>query len=288
MIPLSASPFPPAPVEPVTVISDLHISHPVSLVRRPSQVAALLPDSGTVVFNGDSVEMRSAADRDKGARNRDILAAMCRERGVAAVFLTGNHDPYVSEYHYVELYGGKVLITHGDILFHGVSPWSHESRMIAVEHTRLLEGLAPQEMGDFDTRMDRVKRASRILEKFYTSKQSVFSVARNIALEFLPPWRPFSVLKYWRQAPVRAVEIADQFKPDARFVLIGHMHRAGIWELSGRVIVNTGCFFPFVGRTMLRIENGQVRVIAIERRGLGFHPGAVLKCWEVGEPLKAR
>ncbi len=267
--------------EPVTIFSDMHIAHPASLVREPAQVRGLLPSSGTVIFNGDTVEMRSEQDREEGRANRDLLVTMCREAGCEPIFLTGNHDLLVSERHYVEMYGGKVLITHGDILFHGVSPWSHESHMIAEEHTRLLESLAPHEMGDFEVRMATVKKASRVLEKFYVARRSLVSVAKNILLEFMPPWRPASVLWYWHKAPGRAVEVLEQFKPDARFMLIGHMHRAGIWLRDGKVIINTGCFFPFVGRYFLRIEAAQIHVTHIRRGPGGFIPGNVHRTFQI-------
>jgi UDP-2,3-diacylglucosamine pyrophosphatase LpxH len=262
---------------PVIILSDLHVAHPASLIRSPEQVAALIPENGTVIFNGDTVEMRSRLDRDRGRENRDRLGALAAGKGTKAIFLTGNHDPYVSETHHLELWGGRVLVTHGDILFHAVSPWSHESVHIAEEHDRLLRDLSPEQQGHFETRLLTAKRASQILEKLYKAEQSAVSVARNIMMEFIPPWRPLRVFRYWKQAPGKANEMACRYRPEATLVMVGHLHHHGVWDFPGRTIVNLGCYFPFVGRLMASLSEDVVEVRRVERKGWDFFPGKVVR-----------
>ncbi len=262
--------------EPIVILSDLHVSHPLSLVRRADAVAGLLPEGGTVVFNGDSVEMRSTLDQDSGRANRERLRALCEARGARALFLTGNHDPLVSDLHHLDLCGGQVLVTHGDILFHDCSPWSHEGAFIGAEHTRLLAELDDAGRRDLPTRLRIAKQASRIMEGFYTARQSLFSVARNILLEVIPPWRPLRILKFWGLAPALGANFAKEFRPDARILIVGHLHHAGIWHLDGRTVINTGCYFPLVGRRMVRIEAGRLDVLSIRGPAGGWRPGRVL------------
>ncbi len=44
------------------------------------------------------------------------LKSLCREEGAEAVFLPGNHDPGWSGPGWVELAGGRIVVTHGDAL----------------------------------------------------------------------------------------------------------------------------------------------------------------------------
>jgi len=263
-------------MHPITILSDLHVGHPFSILRRPEQIAPLLPRDATVVFNGDSVEMRSRLDRDTGQARREQLRELCEARGSRAIFLTGNHDPLVSDLHHIDLCDGKVLVTHGDILFHECSPWSHEGPHIGEEHTRLLGTLAEHERKDLTIRLRIAKEATRITEKIYTAEQSFLSVLRNLVMELIPPWRPLRILGFWRQAPGLAAAIAREFRPEARFMIVGHLHHAGVWEVDGRTIINTGSFFPFPGRRMVEIRDGRIEVRKIRGYLGDFHPGRVV------------
>jgi UDP-2,3-diacylglucosamine pyrophosphatase LpxH len=261
------------PTEPIVILSDLHVAHPLSLVRGPDEIAGLLPEGGTVIFNGDSVEMRSHLDRDSGRENRDRLRALCEARGNRVIFLTGNHDPLVSDLHHLDLCAGQVLVTHGDILFHDCSPWSHEGSKIGAEHTRLLDALAPADRADLDTRLRIAKQAAQVMERHYTARQSIISVARNILLEVIPPWRPLCILKFWGQAPGLGAALLKEFRPEARLLVVGHLHHAGVWHLGDRTVINTGCYFPVVGRRMVRIANGRLDVLNIRGPIGGWRPG---------------
>ncbi len=268
---------------PIVILSDLHVAHPASLVRKPEQIAELIPRNGVVVFNGDSVEMRSQLDRDLGTANRDALRSLATKRGTQAIFLTGNHDPYVSNIHHLELRKGAILITHGDILFHSVSPWSHESKFIGEEHDRLLAAIPKARHSHFETRLLAAKTASKVLERIYRSKQSFTSVLRNIVMEFIPPWRPLNVLRYWKLAPGAADAIASTYRPNARFVIIGHMHHQGVWSFPERTVINTGCYFPFVKSLMVRIEHTSIQVRSVDRSGGKFSPGKLLNTFPISK-----
>ena len=52
-------------------------------------------------------------------------------------------------------------------------------------------------------------------------------------------------LWYWHTLPVRASHFARRYAPEASFFVFGHIHRAGIWHLGGRTVINTGSYkFP--------------------------------------------
>ena len=56
------------PIEPVLILSDLHLGHRASLIEHPDQLASLLQGPGSVIFNGDTSEVRNPEDRSTSAR----------------------------------------------------------------------------------------------------------------------------------------------------------------------------------------------------------------------------
>ena len=118
------------PIEPILILSDLHLGHRASLIEHPDQLASLLHGPGSVIFNGDTAEMRNSEDRVVGRKLAADLARVCHQAGRKAFFVNGNHDPTVSNTNHLDLERGAILVTHGDILFFG--PCALESRSKAL------------------------------------------------------------------------------------------------------------------------------------------------------------
>lgn len=271
-------------IYPVTVLSDLHVGHPASHIRNPAELAPLFQGAATVVFNGDTVEMLWLYNRDRAQEQLERLAEVCLAEGARPVFLNGNHDPVVSSASHLDLWGGRVLVTHGDILFHEIAPWSREARVLGPEHTRLLEELAEAAHTDFEERLVAVKRASLALEMHEPRRPQGRLAGLALAVrEGWPPWRVWWIARCWMRTPALADAIAERFRPQARFVLIGHTHYAGVWNRSGRIVVNTGSFLPFSGRLGVRLEAGRLEVRGIVRQRDSWHFGPV----QASHPLPA-
>lgn len=267
---------------PITVLSDLHVGHPASYITDANQLGPLLGDAATVVFNGDSVEMLWVYNRDHAQEQMEAISHACIKQGARPVFLNGNHDPVISTASHLDLAGGSVLVTHGDILFHDVAPWSREAKVIGPEHTRLLQQLTADAHGDFEERLIAIKRASLALEmhepKRPTGRLAGLALA---AREGWPPWRALWIVNCWIQTPGRAARLAEQFRPQARFVLVGHTHYSGVWTRGDRVVINTGSFLPFSGRVGVRLERDRLEVRAIHRRHNEWHFGRTLRSYEL-------
>ncbi len=135
--------------EPIRILSDLHFGHPASIIEQPRQLVPLFRDAKTVIFNGDTVELRYLRGRRIGMRNAALMREACEGAGAHPIFINGNHDPILSDLSHVDLVDGSVLVTHGDLLFHDISPWSHEAETIGEAHTRELEGLEEDAFLDF-------------------------------------------------------------------------------------------------------------------------------------------
>ena len=129
------------PTEPILVLSDLHLGHRASRIKHPEQLAPILDGPGSVIFNGDTSEMRNSEDRQIGRKLAADLARICHQTGRKAFFVNGNHDPTVSSTNHLDLANGAVLVTHGDILFLDVAPWSRDARHYRKKHRQILDGL---------------------------------------------------------------------------------------------------------------------------------------------------
>jgi predicted phosphodiesterase len=260
------------------VISDIHFRHPASFVRDLEGLSPLLEGVQDVVFNGDSVEMRFLEDREQALRDAATLRALCAQAGVEPTFLTGNHDPTLTETHHLDLAGGRILVTHGDLLFHGISPWSRKAHVLAAAHAR---ELAQGDADDWEHQLRAVKRTMRAVEHLGPKMRHAERGGATLSSflhEIFPPWRPLLILGCWLKTPDRAGAIAARFRPAAEFVLVGHMHWAGVWRRQGRVVVNTGSFLPFSKALVVDIDEagGELTVRRVERRGAAFHPGTAV------------
>ena len=268
--------------EPLRIISDLHLGHPASFLAHPADIAPLLRGVGTLVFNGDSAEMRFLEDRQTGMASIEKLRELCGSHGVEAQFINGNHDPTACSASHLDLGNGAVLVTHGDMLFHDISPWSIEAEIMGEAHTLALQELDDDSFADFEKRLNASKRASIALE-LLSSKLPRGRLARLAVLlkECWPPSRPWRILKVWKETPGRAEALARVFRPRARFVIVGHTHYQGIWKRGPRVIINTGSFTPPLGRLAVDIEESRLTVRNIVRRGRRFELGKQLAAFPI-------
>jgi UDP-2,3-diacylglucosamine pyrophosphatase LpxH len=260
--------------EPIRIISDLHLGYSGSLLTDVEQLRPLLEGVGTLIFNGDTAEMRNELRYPDGRKELVKLQELCAQVGVDAVFINGNHDPSVSTVNHVDLANGAILVTHGDMLFTDLAPWCKEARKIGDAHRQLLNAMDDELFEDFEARLRLVKDAiiSVGLPELHLPSGPLARLAM-FAQEAWPPTRPFTIFRCWRESPRRAAAMARVFRPRARFILIGHFHLAGITRLDPRVVVNTGSFTPLLGCLAVDIADGELSVRRVDRvRGV-FSPG---------------
>jgi hypothetical protein len=223
------------------------------------------------------VETRFARERPAAEAALGELRQLAELEGVALHFLNGNHDPAISEISHVDLRGGEILVTHGDMLFHDISPWSPEAEFLGACHSRALAGFNGDSLVDFEKRLAASKHPSLSLELHVAERsRGPMSGVRLLLREAWPPRRPFRILRCWMETPAKAAELASLFRPRARYVIVGHTHLAGIWKRAGRIIINTGSFLPFFGRTAVDVSEGRLVVRAVARQRGSFHPARPL------------
>jgi len=249
------------PTEPILIFSDLHLGHRASLIKHPEQLASIMEGPGSVVFNGDTAEMRTDEDRIIGRKLAADLARVCHHVGRKAFFVNGNHDPTVSNTNHLDLGFGSILATHGDILYLGVAPWGRDAHHYLKKHRQILDRLGPDGYGDFEKRLLATKRTSIELQMIERPlSRGCAPELRLLVRNSWPPWRPLKIAKAWLDLPRLANDLAKAFRPRAKFVVVGHTHYPGVWKLAHRVIINTGGFVPYFGALAVLIESGRLEV----------------------------
>ena len=268
----SACPRSSRPTPPIVVLSDLHLGHPASYLSDPTALMPILGDARTAIFNGDTFELLDAGWRP-GARDRARrLLDLCLARGVQPVLVTGNHDPYASSLHHVDLFDGRVFITHGDALHPYVAPWSREAPALREEHLRLL--LGQSEPKDLDELLLLTKRTAMVGGHCdHTDKPGLLARIEMVGRFGVKPWRIVKALRYWASVPRLSRALRARHRPDCKLMIIGHTHRSGVWRHRDFTLINTGSYQPLSRPLIVRLDESTVRVWPVHRQAGGFIRG---------------
>lgn len=225
--------------EPVRILSDLHLGHKVSRIERVTALRPLIAGAGTVVFNGDTWQELAQPFRERSAAMLEELKALCAEEGVEAVFLPGNHDPGWPGPGWLELAGGRIIVTHGDALMFSGSPWKREI-LAASGRVAELWKQHPAAGSDVAERLRLAKIIARELSSVeYPFGRSFLQRAWDAAV---PPKRALKMLESWFTQASAGARFCERYFPNAEALVIGHFHWQGSWVHHGRLVINTGSF----------------------------------------------
>jgi predicted phosphodiesterase len=227
--------------EPVRVLSDLHLGHKVSRIREISALRPLIAGAGTVIFNGDTWQELARPYFQRSSAMLAELKDLCREEGAEAVFLSGNHDPGWPGPGWIELAGGRIIITHGDALLFDGSPWKRE---ILVNNPRVMElwDQYPKAREDVGQRIQVARAVAKELRSVEYPSGRKFILRGMDAV--LPPRRAVKMIDAWLTQGSEGAKFCDTYFPNAEMLIIGHFHHQGSWLRNGRRIINTGSFMP--------------------------------------------
>ncbi len=260
----------------VRIFSDLHYRDPASLVQNLEAFAPLLEGTEQIVFNGDTFDTQIPHLRAHLAEGRAFFA----RTAPAAVFLSGNHDPDLSDQAELSLSKGRVWATHGDVLFDDIAPWSHHRPELRRRIATLGADLPPETLDRVETRL----RLHRLACQKLPDPPALFcptpwSRLKRLARTLFPPTHIFLMLRAWRETPRLAAALARAQRPRARVVVLGHTHYPGVWQVPGTpriTVINTGSFTPPFGSLFVDLEGDRVRVVRIAEAGDRFVPGRVV------------
>jgi predicted phosphodiesterase len=258
------------------IVSDVHYADRSSRVRSLEQLRPLFVGATSFVVNGDMLDTRASKDPAHTEKARRQVLEFFASAGIPVTFLTGNHDPDLSEKHYLEFADGQVLVTHGDVLFDNIVPWSKEAPMIRNKIIAALAALPEGSPYGFEDRLGVFRSVAASIPQRHQSERDPLKYAVKLAGDTIwPPHQAFSIMKSWREAPGRAAALARRHRPKAKFILIGHTHRPGVWKTaSGVVVINTGSFTRFLGAMGAEISSKSLKVHRIVFKKGQFHRGA--------------
>jgi UDP-2,3-diacylglucosamine pyrophosphatase LpxH len=265
---------------PVRILSDLHLGHRVSRIASAESLRPLIAGAGTVIFNGDTWQELARQLRGRSAEMLDDLKRICAEEGAKPVFLSGNHDPGWPGPGWVELAGGKILITHGDALFPEGSPWSRE----ALTRQEQVGELWKRYASVIDEPAERIALAREMALVLRAAEYPKGKRLWQRALDAVrPPRRAFEMLRVWATQADAAADFAERYFPRAEVVIKGHFHHSGIWRKRGRLVINLGAFMTPCRAMWAEYDGGLLRCGKVDERGPDYRLGQVTGAWRLAE-----
>ncbi|MGH7955919.1 MAG: metallophosphoesterase family protein [Opitutaceae bacterium] len=257
------------------ILSDLHFGDHASRVDRLAQLRPLLDGVTHLVLNGDTLDTRAGPFPAHTAECTAAVRAFFPGEVASATFLTGNHDGDFSPLHHLDLANGKIFVTHGDIFFDDIVPWSHDAALISRRIAEEYRAVPAELHQDLDHRLAVFRRVAVSIPQRHQSERNKLKFALHYIADTLwPPLRIVRIMRAWRLGPQRAAELAQQHRPAAKFVLCGHTHRPGIWRgAAGVTVINTGSFCPPLGGYAVDVTEEQMIVRQVDVRAGEFRPG---------------
>lgn len=260
------------------ILSDLHYGDRASTVKSLAMLDPLAEGVDEFILNGDSLDTRLSADPAGTARDRAAVLGYLGKVGPKVTILTGNHDPDLSETHSLDLCGGRVFLTHGDILFDDIVPWGRDRQEIAVLLEAAFAKLPAGRTPTMEERLAVYRRVAAAIPQRHQSERRILQYALRFAADTVwPPGRIFKILKAWRDTPGLGAAFGRRYRPEAKFVIYGHTHRPGVWTAEGSpTVINTGSFTPPLGGYAVDVTEEALLVRRV---------GAVKGVFRAGEPL---
>jgi UDP-2,3-diacylglucosamine pyrophosphatase LpxH len=245
------------------ILSDLHLEH--GGTKAPAlldDLARLGSTFDQVVFNGDTYDyLRTPEDaerlKDDVRRMREKFSA----RKSAPVFLTGNHDPVISNEHWLYLEEPQLLITHGDLSAEMATPWSEEGPTVAPNYYKDVKENGPHDFGQ------RVQRLREIQIEFWKTweRDKPQSAGYYLLKQFFNPLKPFMILYYMSIAPGQVARWSKSFPKPVRTIAFGHSHRAGHWVRESCQVYNTGSYMPGSYPVAVIVEGTRLEHVPVKR-----------------------
>lgn len=241
---------------PIRVFSDLHLGHPANTIKDVNTLAPLLKGAGTAVFNGDTCQMLAKEVKGNAQALLEELIELCEQLNVEPIFLPGNHDPQISERTHLELFDGRIVIFHGDVIYPKVSPWSKFYFWKKEEVDRYLSQIEPEHLSI----SERYQLAHKVVQLMKPQKRGKTTKGNfSYYLDMLfPPQRLWELLRVKYKHKKELQKFVEHYFPKAEIILYGHFHNMSHFNLEGKIFVNTGAFMRGCKSSMIEITEKQL------------------------------
>jgi predicted phosphodiesterase len=259
----------------IRIFSDLHYGDRASTLCSLADLRPLLDGTSQIVLNGDTLDTRSGPNPAATKEALNEVTEFFAKESHSTIWLTGNHDPDISDQHAVELRDRRVYVTHGDILFDNLVPWSRDAGLLGRRVAAELASLGHQERLQLRYQFVAARRAAASVPQRHQSERHPVKYAVGLAADTIwPPFRIFNVLKAWRETPLRAAALLKRHELPARVFVMGHTHRRGITHTRDNIcVINTGSFCPPCAGAVVDVAADQVRLRSVVRQAGEFRLG---------------
>lgn len=254
------------------ILSDIHFCRWSTTVKSIEQLQPLWRSCDELVLNGDTTEMHSISHAKSSNEMTTSLIEAAKNDDVQTTLICGNHDPAISDIQHMWFWDKKILVFHGHAVFKGVAPWSWRGKYIARCRD---EQMRNSDMGiNEQLAAVQIASAKAAMGEFSNHRPNPI----HMAMLGLPAI--FHIFASWLQFPTLVGYWADQFAPNAKYIITGHTHHAGTWHRDGRTVINTGCFgFPSHPRAVL-IDEASIAIYKIVKQNNRFSLGPVIQSWD--------
>ena len=255
----------------IRIISDLHYRDSSSHLSDLHQLEPALQGVDELWVNGDLCD----AGCDYAPENMESIMSFFTDRVATVRFITGNHDPQISDVHALSAAADRVWVTHGDVFLADIVPWSTVRPLIR----KRLEGLrASHPELDHENWHDRLTlhrlATQRLPEKCLTGRVPLQIKLRHLFQQLFPPRKPWHMLKTWLTWPHITSLAMKRWQPQAQVLITGHIHFPHIWKRENLTIVNTGAFSGPLGALTVDIDEntGLVQIRRLRLANRRFEP----------------
>src|SRR5688500_7990227 len=180
----------------IRIFSDLHYGDRASTLHSLPDLIPLFDGSPQIILNGDTLDTRPSRDPAATRALRDEVITFFANQAPPTTWLTGNHDPDISDLHGVELRDRRVYITHGDILFENLVPWGRDAALLSQQIGAEFARLSPSQRSRLDEQFAVVRRVAAAIPQRHQSERNSLKYALGFAADTIwPPSRILHVLK---------------------------------------------------------------------------------------------
>ncbi len=248
------------------ILSDLHFRDAATRLRRLEDLEPLLAGVQELWLNGDTCDNQTGLP----AEQVEAIRRFFRTRVPTVRFLTGNHDPDISDTHWCATPDGRLCATHGDAFFRCAVPWSRRRPVLEARIRAAMAAHPDLDDNTLDGRLALHRLACTGLPRECDPEAtSHLHRLRRLVTEFWPPRQPLAMLDAWRSLPDRVAAVAPGWFPRAQVVVTGHVHYPKLWRRGGLTVVNTGAFTGPLGAFVVDRVADHIAVRRLKlRRGL--------------------
>lgn len=263
------------------ILSDLHFRDASSRLKHLEALEPLLEGVDELWLNGDTCDNQTGMTSAEVEKIRTFFCS----RVPTVRFLTGNHDPDISDQHEAATADGRLWATHGDVFLDDIVPWSSVRAQLLDRIQSIREAHPERDYTSFEGRIATMRAACvGFARECDPERRDIGHRLRRLGMEFFPPRQPYAMLHTWWTIADLIVAAASNWRPDARVIVTGHVHFPRVWRRGEYWVINLGAFCGPLGALTVECRDQLVTVRRVSWHGDRCRPGSVIRQIPLASP----